>query len=154
MVAAFNFPPRGFAACNGQLLPINQWQALFSLFGTTFGGDGRTTFGVPNLQGRSSLGFGGQYTMGERAGEEQHTLLSTEMPQHNHIWKATSAAGNNAEPANLALGAFAMYSPSSNSTMIPAELSNTGGSQPHENRSPFLVLNFCVCLSGIFPSRN
>lgn len=154
MVAGFNFAPRGFALCNGQLLAINQYQALFSLFGTTFGGDGRTNFGLPNLQGRASLGFGGPYTIGERAGEEQHTLTVQEMPQHNHLWKATSAAGNNAEPANLALGAFAMYSPTSNSTMIQNELSNTGGSQAHENRSPFLVLNFCVCLSGIFPSRS
>ena len=154
-IVSFGFAPRGWAQCNGQLLPINQNQALFSLLGTTYGGDGRVNFGLPDLRGRVPIHFG-SHTLGERAGEEIHTLIISEMPAHLHGVSARNAAPNQGLPtgnmwANAA-GAYSNGSP--NSTMNPASVSNAGGSQPHTNVQPFLVLNFIIALQGIFPSQN
>jgi microcystin-dependent protein len=155
-IISWNFPPKGWAFCNGQLLPINQNQALFSILGTTYGGDGRVNFALPNLQGRMPVHVGDGIALGERGGETAHTLTISEMPAHNHIPTGSStnppsagAAGNlwsanNAKP----------FASSANTQMNPAGIQNTGGSQPHENMSPYLILNFIIALVGIFPSRN
>ncbi len=155
-IFSFNFPPKGWAFCNGQLLPINQNQALFSLLGTTYGGDGQTNFGLPDLRSRVPFHFGNGHTLGERAGEEAHTLTNPEMPQHTHSPVGSSATANAAAPTgNLwATLTSAGYAPSSNTTLNPASITNSGGSQAHNNLSPLLVLNFCIALQGIFPSRN
>ena len=154
MVVAFNFAPKNWALCNGQLLSIAQNQALFSVLGTFYGGDGRTTFGLPNLQGRAALGVGNGFQLGQQGGEPAHTLLTQEIPAHTHSWQATSTGPTLNVPDNNVLGGAGMYTNSSNQSMAPTELSTFGSSQPHENRSPFLVLNFCIALAGIFPSRN
>jgi microcystin-dependent protein len=157
---SFGFPPKGWALCNGQLLPINQNQALFSLLGTTYGGDGRVTFGLPNLQARIPAHMGNGYNLGAIFGENAHTLSISEMPAHNHTMSANSNTGT----GNVATGAVYADAPSGVSLykananpgtpMNAAAIANTGGSQPHENRQPFLVLNWCIALQGIFPSQN
>src|SRR5579875_2015779 len=160
-IFSFNFAPKGWAMCNGQLLPINQNQALFSLLGTTYGGDGRVNFALPNLQGRTAMSFGHSFTLGQRAGEEQHTLIMSEMAAHTHPANADPVSGNasTANPAgNLPANttSIQMYS-SGSSNMVPMYaqmVTAVGGSQPHENRQPFLALNFCIALQGIFPSQN
>ncbi|MGH9666664.1 MAG: phage tail protein [Bryobacteraceae bacterium] len=154
MVVSFNYAPKGWSACNGQTMPINQYQALFSLLGTTFGGNGVSTFQLPNLQGRAAMGFGSAYALGAVGGEAAHTLIPNEMPTHTHLWQATSAGPSTADPTNGVLAGAGLYTKSGNTTMSPAQLSPAGGSQPHENSSPYLVLNFCIALQGIFPSRN
>jgi|SRR6266508_4367542 len=162
-IFSFNFAPKGWAQCNGQLMPINQNQALFSLLGTTYGGNGQTTFALPDLRGRAPFHMGNGMIEGQSAGEEAHTLNTSEMPAHTHPLTGNNAVvGANlnatvATPtsnywANSGKNVFATGQP--NSSMSPATTTNTGGSQPHENRSPFLVLNYCICLSGAFPSRN
>jgi microcystin-dependent protein len=160
-VFSFNFAPKGWALCNGQLLPINQNQAIFSLLGTTYGGDGRVNFGLPNLQGRTAMHQGSGHTLGERGGEEAHTVIMSEMPAHIHPAQSDAKAGNNstanpnnAYPANT--GGTKLYSSGSSNmvAMFPQMVSNMGGSQPHENRQPFLALNFCIALQGIFPTRS
>jgi microcystin-dependent protein len=160
----FNFPPKGWAMCNGQLLPINQNAALFALLGTTYGGNGTTNFALPNLQGRAAPHVGAGLVQGAQAGEEFHTLIVTELPTHAHVVNAVASAGTTNVPGNnvhLAGGVSSgsgnpvvnIYdNPSTAATMAP--LTMTGGSQPHENRMPFLVLNCCIALQGIFPSRN
>ncbi|MDT7778813.1 MAG: hypothetical protein QOC99_1325 [Acidobacteriota bacterium] len=157
-IFSFNFAPKGWALCNGQLLPINQNQALFSLLGTTYGGDGRTTFGLPNLQGRTPIHTGGQVgaTLGQSAGQAVHTLTTSEMSAHTHF---LNGASDNADqptvPNNLLGAASGLYGPpNSLTTLIPSTITNVGGSQAHENRQPFLVVNFGIALQGIFPSRN
>ncbi len=155
-IFSFNFPPKGWAFCNGQLLPINQNQALFSLLGTTYGGDGQTNFALPNLQGRVPFHIGSGFTQGQSGGEENHTLILPELPAHTHSPVGSSNAANAVSPtgnvwASLNSGA---YSATPNTTLNPASVTNTGGSQPHSNMSPYLVLNFCIALQGIFPSRN
>jgi microcystin-dependent protein len=154
MIVSFNFPPKGWTFCNGQLLPINQNQALFSLLGTTFGGDGRVNFGLPNLQGKLPNGVGGGFTLGQTAGTTAVTINQSTMPAHNHLWGASSsAASGGIAPANV-LGAANMYTPTPlDSTMLPSAVSNVGGSQPHTNMMPYLVLNYCIALQGIFPSQ-
>jgi len=153
---SFNFPPKGWAFCNGQLLAIGQNQALFSLLGTTYGGDGRTTFGLPNLQGRVPIHFGNGFTLGQAGGEQAHTLSIGELPTHVHSANATTANGAVAIPGGAVLGAFNnAYGPATGLTALdPATITNTGSSQPHQNMQPYLTLTFCIALQGIFPSQN
>jgi len=159
-IFAFNYAPRAWAFCNGQLLPINQNQALFSLLGTTYGGNGQTTFALPNLRGCVPIHSGQGFTLGEKAGQAVHTLTQSEMPQHFHILQASSTDGNAPVPfgpsANvLARNVDNIYGPVQNLVSTnPANVTNFGGSQPHENRQPYLTLNFCIALQGIFPSPN
>lgn len=156
-IVSFGFAPRNWAMCNGQLLPINQNQALFALLGTTYGGNGQTTFALPNLQGRTPIHEGNSFTLGQAGGEVSHTLSMAEMPQHNHIPQGSSSASNSSTPGgNLwGSGGLATYSPSPPNASLPAgAISNTGGGQPHSNTPPYLVLNVIICLLGIFPSRN
>ncbi len=155
---SFNFAPKGWAMCNGQMLPINQNQALFSLLGTTFGGNGQTTFALPDLRGRVPIHVGSGHTLGEKAGEQAHTISQSEMPMHTHVVTASSAAtGGNALPAGRFLGGGNnVYHAASGTltTMNPGTVTNTGGSQAHLNMQPFLALTFCIALQGIFPSPN
>jgi microcystin-dependent protein len=156
-IMSFGFPPKGWAFCNGQLLPINQNQALFSLLGTTYGGDGRVNFALPNLQGRASMSMGSGHTLGERAGEQAHTLSIAEIPAHVHTVAVSSAAtGGNANPTGRFLGGGnnVYHAAASLTSLNPATIAPTGGSQAHLNMQPFLVLNFCIALQGIFPSQN
>lgn len=157
-IMSFGFAPRGWALCNGQLLPINQNQALFSLLGTTFGGDGRVNFGLPDLQGRTPIHVGQGHTLGEQGGEQSHTLSIGEMPTHVHSAMATSANGSVIIPtANLLAGGTPQlyHAPDLNlAALNPGTLGNVGGSQAHLNMQPFLTLNFCIALQGIFPSPN
>jgi len=157
-IMSFNFPPKGWALCNGQLLPINQNQALFSLLGTTYGGDGRVNFALPNLQGRAPIHMGGSHTLGERGGEQAHTLLPSEMPNHTHLQNATTTPATSGAPTQSLLPAASvganLYGGSSNlQPMAATALANVGGSQAHLNMQPYLVLNFCIALQGIFPSQ-
>jgi microcystin-dependent protein len=156
-IMSFGFPPKGWALCNGQLLPINQNQALFSLLGTTYGGDGRVNFGLPDLQGRTPIHFGSGHTEGERGGEQGHTLSISEIPTHTHSLNATSNTGGAVIAAGnlLALSPSQLYlSPDPNLVaMNPADIASVGGSQAHLNMQPFLVLNFSIALQGIFPSQ-
>jgi microcystin-dependent protein len=158
----FNFAPKGWALCNGQLLPINQNQALFALLGTQYGGDGRTTFGLPNLQSRVAVHQGtgpglSQYTMGEQLGVEAVTLTGNQLPSHAHAVEASNAKAKVKDPAGAVLGhtkADIYSAASDDTTMNLGMIAPTGGSQPHENRQPLLVVNFCIALQGIFPSRS
>ncbi|HMM34439.1 MAG TPA: tail fiber protein [Thermoanaerobaculia bacterium] len=153
---SFGFAPKGWALCNGQLLPINQNQGLFSLLGTTYGGDGRVNFALPNLQGRVPIHMGSGHTLGERGGEQAHTLSISELPTHVHSVQASSAAtGGNANPTGRFLGGGnnVYHAPTSLTSMTPGTLANVGGSQAHLNMQPFLVLNFSIALQGIFPSQ-
>ncbi|HMV84455.1 MAG TPA: tail fiber protein [Blastocatellia bacterium] len=154
-IMSFVFAPRGWALCNGQLLPINQNQALFSLLGTNFGGDGRVNFGLPDLRGRTPIHVGSGHTLGERGGEQAHTLSITEIPVHTHVMNASGAAASTNVPAtNTMLGTIAnTYTGAANLVALAAnEIGSVGGSQAHLNMQPFLVLNFCIALQGIFPS--
>lgn len=155
-IVSFNFPPKGWAFCNGQLLPINQNQALFSLMGTTYGGNGQTNFALPNLQGRTPLHQGNGIVQGQAAGENTHTLTVAEMPSHTHQVSGSSTAGTlPGASANLwGTNAANPYNSAANTSMTPASVSPVGGNQPHENMSPYLVLNFVIALQGIFPSQN
>jgi microcystin-dependent protein len=156
-IMSFNFPPKGWALCNGQFLPINQNQALFSLLGTTFGGNGQTTFGLPNLQGRTPIHVGSGHTLGEQGGQQAHTLTLSEMPAHTHIANGSSADANNALPGGnlLAKTPQQVYGAVGNLVALNATtVTSVGGSQPHQNMQPYLVLNFCIALQGIFPSPN
>ena len=153
-IFSFNFPPKGWAQCNGQLLPINQNQALFSLLGTNYGGDGRVNFALPNLQGRMPVHVGNGIVLGEVGGETAHTLTSSELPAHTHAAVGSSTPANLGVPTNnLWAAGNAAYNPTPNTTMNPASILPVGGSQAHENMSPYLVLNFCIALQGIFPSQ-
>jgi microcystin-dependent protein len=156
-IISWNFPPKGWTFCNGQLLPINQNQALFSILGTTYGGDGRVNFALPNLQGRMAVHVGNGIVLGELGGETAHTLNISELPAHNHTPVGSSTnpptspgatgmlwSANNAKP----------FAGSPNVAMNPACVLPVGGNQPHENMSPYLVLNFIIALQGIFPSQN
>ncbi len=153
-IASFGFPPKGWALCNGQLLPISQNQALFSILGTTYGGDGRVNFALPNLQGRMPIHEGNGFIRGERGGEVAHTLSIGEMPTHTHL---ATASGNLADESAAAGNLWATvsqnsYSGTGNTSMSPAAVLAAGGSQAHSNMPPYLVLNFCIALQGIFPS--
>lgn len=157
-MVSFNFAPKGWALANGQLLPINQNQALFSLFGTTYGGDGRVNFGLPNLQGRTPIAVGNGYAWGEVGGQQSHTLTITEIPQHIHALRAVNTNTgniNNPNGANLAASAPAeIYGQANLAPMSASSLAPAGGSQAHNNMQPYLVIGFCVALQGIFPSQN
>lgn len=156
-IVSFNFAPRGYALCNGQLLPINQNQALFSLLGTTYGGDGRVNFGLPNLQGRVPFHIGNGFAQGQAGGEAAHTLTVSELPAHTHTLQANNTAATTGLPGTNALAQSntPVYGPAANPVTLAApSLGNSGGSQPHLNLQPYLVLNFVIALQGIFPSRN
>jgi microcystin-dependent protein len=155
-VVSFNFPPRGWAFCNGQFLPINQNQALFSVLGTQYGGDGRVNFALPNLQTRVPVHQGNGISVGNAGGEAAHTLTVNEMPTHNHpAGGRTEASSPGTSPANTvwAANAKATFGSTPDSTMSAAGVTMVGSNQPHENRPPYLVLNFIIALQGIFPSR-
>jgi microcystin-dependent protein len=158
---SFSFAPQGWALCNGQLMPINQNQALFSLLGTTFGGDGRVNFALPNLQGRAPIHVGSGHTLGERGGEQAHTLSIAELPTHTHTLNASATDGDAPVPATATAGDILartvnqIYGPPTALTaLVTGSVTNSGGSQAHLNMQPFLALNFCIALQGIFPSPN
>ncbi|HEY0545751.1 MAG TPA: tail fiber protein [Pyrinomonadaceae bacterium] len=156
-IISWNFAPQGWAFCNGQFLPINQNQALFSILGTTFGGNGQTTFALPDFRGRAPVHRGSQNILGTKGGEENHTLTQSEMPQHLHFAQASSQVGTVLTPAGNVLGrrvAEPYHPPTTLGVMFAGTITNVGGSQPHNNMQPYLVLNFIIALVGIFPSRN
>lgn len=161
----FNFAPRGWALCDGQILPINQNQSLYSLLGTTYGGDGRTTFALPDLRGRVPIHVGrsnggGLHQLGEKSGEETHTLSAAEMPQHTHNAHASTTDGDTPLPEGTVLASTPaqIYRPfsggTSDTTLHPGTVANVGGGQAHDNLQPFLAVNFAIALQGLFPSRN
>jgi microcystin-dependent protein len=154
-IMSFVFAPKGWALCNGQLLPINQNQALFSLLGTTFGGDGRVNFALPDLRGRTPIHVGSGHTLGEKGGEQAHTLSIAELPTHTHVANGTTNAADTNTPANntlLGIVNDAYGDPANLQAMAASEITNVGGSQAHLNMQPFLTLSFCIALQGIFPS--
>jgi microcystin-dependent protein len=155
-IISWNYPPKGWTFCNGQFLPINQNQALFSLLGTMYGGNGQTNFALPDLRGRVPLHVGSGFTQGTAAGQEFHTVTQSEMPAHNHFVSALNGTATSEVPTGnfLATNAAALYNTTPNTTLLPSTISNVGGSQPHENRQPYIVLNYIIALQGIFPSRN
>lgn len=160
-IMSFQFAPKGWALCNGQLLPINQNQALFSLLGTTFGGDGRVNFALPDLRARTPIHVGDGHTLGERGGEQAHTLSIAELPEHSHVANATTAqadaSSNGPAPSRMpAQSNFSQLYGAAGAlqAMAPNALGNVGGSQAHLNMQPFLTLSFCIALQGIFPSPN
>jgi microcystin-dependent protein len=156
-IMSFNFAPKGWAQCNGQLLPINQNQALFSLLGTTFGGDGRVNFALPDLRARTPIHVGQGHTLGERGGEASHTLTLSEIPTHVHsVQVSTASAGGNDNPSNRFLGSAndLFHTPTGQTPMNPGTVANAGGSQAHLNMQPYLTLLFAIALQGIFPSPN
>ena len=167
-IFSFNFAPKGWATCNGQLLPINQNQPLFALLGTTYGGNGQTNFALPNLQGKAPLHFGDGFTLGETGGEYAHTVTMSEMTQHQHGFSKNSCVASATANANVGPPTSAFWAnngktaystqdpnnPINTGAMHPSTVSNVGGSQPHNNTQPYLTLNFCIALQGIFPSQN
>lgn len=162
-MVGFNFAPRGWATCEGQILPIAQYTALFSLLGTTFGGDGRTTFGLPDFRGRVPIGQGhgpglSDYNWGEKSGTELVTLLTSQIPSHNHSLSVNSGAGTSDSPVNNYLASnsegIKHYSTSGGSSANNSSIGNVGGSQAHTNIQPYLSIYFIIALEGIFPSRN
>lgn len=161
-IMSFVFAPKGWALCNGQLLPINQNQALFSLLGTTFGGDGRVNFALPDLRGRTPIHVGSGHTLGERGGEQAHTLSISELPEHTHILYASNSPGNSTNPRFGTTGHVLAQDPGNGYTsstnnltaLNSGSIANVGGSQAHLNMQPFLTLSFCIALQGIFPSPN
>jgi microcystin-dependent protein len=166
-IMSFNFAPKGWALCNGQTLSIQQNAALFSLIGTYYGGNGVNTFQLPDLRGRVPIHMGPGFTIGQAGGEENHTLITIEMPQHNHLMQVTATTAGAAIPSTnnyLAQGkssssgnpAVNLYSTSTtpNTAFAPTAISNNGSGQPHPNQQPYLALTVCIALVGIFPSRN
>jgi microcystin-dependent protein len=154
-IMSFVFAPKGWALCNGQLLPINQNQGLFSLLGTTFGGDGRVNFALPDLRGRVPIHVGSGHTLGERGGEQAHTLSIAEIPTHTHVLNAQpSSTGGTVNPTSNFLAPLNNFYHSATNlvSLSPGTVTNTGGSQAHLNMQPFLTLSFCIALQGIFPS--
>jgi microcystin-dependent protein len=156
-VVAFNFAPKGWALCNGQLLPINQNQALFALMGTMYGGNGQTNFALPNLRGRVPIHVGAAHTQGEAAGSTSVTVNIQQMPQHVHgLMASGNSTGTTTDPTGAFLAPFngGYHAPAQLAALNPQSVTSVGGSQPHNNMMPYLVLNFVVALQGIFPSRN
>lgn len=166
-IFSFNFAPKGYALCNGQLLPINQNQPLFALLGTTYGGDGRVNFGLPDLRSRVPNSMGSGFTLGQRGGSETVTITQSSMPGHTHSFQGNTAQGTTNTPANgsvlsKAVGSsntgqgftVALYSSQNpTGTLYSGTIGNTGGSQPHTNLMPYLCLNMSIALQGIFPSQ-
>lgn len=153
----FDFAPKGWAQCNGQFLPINQNQPLFALLGTQYGGNGQTTFQLPDLRNRIPIHQFNGHDWGERGGEAAHTVTLSEMPQHIHFLNVQPAAGDASAPAGkfLARTTNNIYGNVANlTTLLPQTVSNVGGSQPHQNQQPYLKLNWCIALQGVFPSPN
>jgi microcystin-dependent protein len=163
-LVGFNFAPANWMFCNGQLLPIDQYTTLFQLIGTTYGGDGQTTFALPNLQSRVIVHQGqgpglSSYVIGQNGGVESVTLTTPQIPNHNHAANCSTSAGSQSSPVNNiwagdAAGLTAEYSNSQNGSMHPNAIGVTGGGQPHENRMPLLAMNYIISLFGIFPSQN
>ena len=155
-IFSFDFAPKGWALCNGQFLPINQNQALFALLGTTFGGNGQTTFALPDQRGQVPIHVGNGHTLGEKAGTQAVTINIQQLPTHNHFVNAQSANATSPIPGgNLLAAANNLYAPPTNlTTLHPSMVPNVGGSQAHINMQPFLTLSFCIALQGIFPSQN
>ena len=155
-IMSFVFPPKGWALCNGQLLPINQNQPLFSLLGTTYGGNGQTNFALPDLRGNVPIHTGNGHTLGERGGEQAHTLTNAEVPTHTHPANVSSSNGDQSfANGNVLAAAANLYSAPNNLTALhPTSITSVGGSQAHLNMQPFLTLSFCIALQGIFPSPN
>lgn len=159
-IVGFNFAPQGWALCDGQLLPINQNQSLYALLGTTYGGDGQTTFALPDLRGRTPIHVGNGHNLGSRVGEETHTLSSNEMPQHSHAAQASSGEATDAavtvadSQALAATGAPVYRAASGLNNLAGDNIGSVGGGQAHENMQPFMTLNFCIAMQGLFPSPN
>ena len=156
-IVGFNFAPRGWAFCDGQILPINQNQSLYSLLGTTYGGDGRTSFALPDMRGRTPIHVGNGHTEGQKSGEETHSLAANEMPQHQHVVQGTSNNASETLPSSALLAASnagSPYSSAQSGNMGASMVANAGGGQGHENMQPYIALNFCIALQGLFPSRN
>ena len=159
-IVGFNFAPVGWAECNGQLLPISENEALFTLIGTTFGGDGQTTFALPNFQGRTALGAGNSFILGEMGGTESETLTVNQIPAHSHPMGASAGPGTSTSPTSGGYAAIAngarsdrLYGAAIGQSAAPSMLSNVGGNQPHENMGPFLALRYIISLFGIFPQQ-
>ena len=163
-IVGFNFAPRGWAFCDGQVLPINQNQSLYSLLGTTYGGDGRTSFALPDLRGRTPMHVGASdggafHELGQKSGEETHTLATDEMPAHDHTVKASANNATSTNPTNNVWARapqvqYRAYEAATATAMNPSVLASVGGGQAHENMQPYLAMNFCIALRGLFPSRN
>lgn len=163
-IVGFNFAPRGWAFCDGQILPINQNQSLYSLLGTTYGGDGRTSFALPDLRGRAPMHVGSSngaaHLLGQKSGEETHTLSAAEMPQHDHVMHGTANTANSIDPsghmpAQMPTSVGPLYRGDNiNGKFASSSLANVGGGQAHNNMMPYLAINFCIALQGLFPSRN
>jgi microcystin-dependent protein len=155
-IMSFGFAPKGWAQCDGQLLPINQNQALFALLGTQFGGNGQTNFALPDFRGRTPIHVGAGFIIGQRGGEPSHTLSMAEMTAHMHVAQGTTTNADVSAPTGNFLGAANNeYAPAANLTPLhSSSITNAGGGQPHENMQPYLTLNFCIALQGVFPSRN
>ncbi len=156
-IVGFNFAPRGWAFCDGQILPINQNQSLYSLLGTTYGGDGRTSFALPDLRGRTPIHVGEGHTQGQKSGEETHTLSVAEMPNHDHVMQASADAGDSIIPTGNVLARspdLVYHEPTNLVAMKSSSIIHVGGGQAHDNMQPYLALNFCIALQGLFPSRN
>ncbi len=155
-IIAFGFAPKGWAFCNGQLLAINQAQALFSILGTTYGGNGVNNFALPNLQGRTAVHVGGGILLGQSGGEAAHALTIPEMPGHSHIPQGNSAPANSSTPVSDAWAANTSqpYGTATDATLNASAVATTGGSQPHNNLQPYTVLKFIIAVQGIFPARN
>jgi microcystin-dependent protein len=155
-IMSFGYAPRGWAMCNGQLLPINQNQALFSLLGTTFGGNGQTNFALPDLRGQTPIHVGNGHVVGEKGGAQSVTVSISQMPLHTHALMASPSNGNSVQVNNdVFAGALNVYrGPDQLTALNPQCVTNVGGSQAHLNMQPFLVLTFCIALQGIFPSQN
>ncbi|OFW79258.1 MAG: phage tail protein [Alicyclobacillus sp. RIFOXYA1_FULL_53_8] len=154
-VFSFDYAPRGWAQCNGQLMPINQNQVLFAILGTTYGGDGITTFALPNLAGRVPVHVGNTVTLGQAAGEANHTLTADELPHHSHLARASNITATQVSPQNNVWGSRDnVFSNQAGSAMSAESVANSGGSQGHSNMQPYTVVNFCIALTGIFPPHN
>ena len=155
-MVGFNFAPRGWAFCDGQILPINQNQSLYSLLGTTFGGDGRTSFALPDLRGRTPIHVGNGHNQGQKSGVETVTLSTAEIPAHQHVAKASNDNAGVTDPAGNALGRIlnGYASPGPLVQLRTGTVANAGGGQSHNNMQPYQAVSFCIALRGLFPSRN